>query len=655
MLTSVPVPPPEPAVPAASRRSRRRGTRFPDRRDRCRLPAQPRAGTLGVIVRTTLRAATARHATGLAAVVLVLSLAAFVGYLAAYRAAELPPAMDRTDILYAACQVLPYGAVGAVLIARRPDLPFGWLLSGAALALVAMLAVAGPAVWAIESGHPSELAVWALSAGSLAFVPVALQGMVNVRFPTGRPTGRLGRVLERVIGWGIGLALLGGVLGTGTIRAAYPDGRAGGAGRVIDGTPVSAVGDALAVAVPVVILLGVLAGLGVVVRCVRAEGLERKQLQWRAAGVVLSLALFPFAVLEVLPAEVADLEALVFVVTLVVPVLRYDLWAIDTLIRRSAAYTLSSSGTVVENLLRATAEMLRLPYLAIRRGERVLAACGTPAQPVESWPLVHNGEHLGDLLAAPPRGRASLDGRDRPVIATLAQLVAGSVRAEALTADLREARHRLVAAREEERRRLRRDLHDGLGPLLTGLGLNLDAAQSQLTRDPDRAAGYLANAKDASAQVIADLRELVYGLRPPALDEFGLVAALRVQTDRIARDAGMAVDLISPDELALPAAVEVATFRTIVEAVTNAVRHSTAEKVRVDIARSPEELTVTIFDDGGETGAGNGGGPGRAWPPGVGLTGMRERAEELGGTFAAGPAAEGGCVRVTFPLGRITS
>ena len=169
------------------------------------------------------------------------------------------------------------------------------------------------------------------------------------------------------------------------------------------------------------------------------------------------------------------------------------------------------------------------------------------------------------------------------MLATLAQLVAGSVRAEALTADLLDARHQLVTAREEERRRLRRDLHDGLGPLLTGLGLNLDAAQSNLTRDADRAATYVGNAKDASTQVIAGLRELVYGLRPPALDDLGFEGAVRLQAERIARDAGVVLDLRVPGRLALPAAVEVAAFRTVVEAVTNVVRHGAAQRIVVEV------------------------------------------------------------------------
>ena len=294
----------------------------------------------------------------------------------------------------------------------RPDLPFGWLLSLAALSLVVALVVMGPSLWAIESGHGGQLAVWGLTFGALAFVPAALEGLVNVRFPSGRPTGRWGRLLDRVLVWAIVVTLVGAVLGDSTFRAIYPDGVPGGVDRFIDGTPVVPVGNVLAMGVPVVILLGVLAGIGVVVRCVRAEGLERKQLQWRAAGVVIALGLFPFAVAETLPDWVIDVAPFLFVVTLAVPVLRYDLWAIDTLIRRSAAYTMTSSGTVVENMLRAVADMLRLPYVAVRRGEGVLASYGEATADVESWPLVDQEEQVGVLVAAPRRGLRSLDERD---------------------------------------------------------------------------------------------------------------------------------------------------------------------------------------------------------------------------------------------------
>lgn len=589
-----------------------------------------------------------RHASAVAAVVLALSLAGTGAALAAARFLTATPYVDAGDMVYVACQILPYGVVGAVLVARRPDLPFGWLLSLAGMSLVAMLAIGGPSILALEHGRGGQLAVWGLTAGSLMFVPVALEGLVNVRFPSGSPTGRWGHMLECAIVGGIVIGLLGGVLGDSTVRAVYPDGTPSGARRFVDGTPFVDVANATVVVVPVVILLGGVAGIGVVVRFFRSEGVERLQLKWRAVGVIGALALFPLVVTEVLPEGVSevvtDVEPLWFVATLAVPVLRYDLWAIDSIIRRSATATFASTGTVVENTVRVAAEMLHLPYVAVRHHDRVLASFGaataTMTGRIETWPIVVDGEAVGELLAAPRHGFDRVCEPDRQVLATIAQLVGGSVRAEALTADLLATRQRLVTTREEERRRLRRDLHDGLGPVLTGLGLNLDAAVTRLGQHDEQVATYLGNAKRASTQVIANLRELVDGLRPPALDELGLAGALKLHLEPLAADADILLDLHLP-EAQLPAAVEVAVFRAAVEAVTNAARHSGAHTVRVELDTEPDRLTVTVTDDG----------PTHAeWQTGVGLAGMRERAEELGGTLDAGPTAVGGRVRATYPL-----
>ena len=181
------------------------------------------------------------------------------------------------------------------LVAKRPDLPFGWLLSLAAMSLAVMAAVAEPARWSLLNGPGDELAAWGLAFGSLAFVATALQGLINVRFPSGRPTGRAGWILDRLLVGGIVVALVGGFLGDGVDRALAPS-----ATRAIDGTPIEAMGNVLGLAVPLVIALGLIAGLGVVVRCLRATGLERKQLSWRAAGVCYALLLFPFAVTQTL-------------------------------------------------------------------------------------------------------------------------------------------------------------------------------------------------------------------------------------------------------------------------------------------------------------------------------------------------------------------
>jgi signal transduction histidine kinase len=587
-----------------------------------------------------VRALAQRHSGTVAVAVLGLSLGGSLTAVLLYRAAPAGSSLPDRDLIYTVCQLLPFGTVGAILMARRPDLPFGWILALGALALVLYVAVAVPSAYAFTSGHGSQLALWGVAVGSVVWVPVALEGVVNVRFPTGRPTGRIGRLLDRALCWGIPVVVVAGLLSNWPERNPLADGRT----RFIDATPVPEVANALTVGVPVLILLGVLAGLGVVVRCIKASGLERRQLQWRAAGVIAGLALFPFVVTGVVPEWVSYLDPFVFVATLVIPVLRYDLWAIDSIIRRSATYTMASPGSVLANTVRAAAEMLRLPYLAVERDSSVLAAHGEfSGTAVCTWPLVHAGAQTGELVAAPRFGTDRLDDRDAQVLATIAELLAGMVRAERLTHDLQDARLHLVTAREEERRRLRRDLHDGLGPLLTGLGLNLDAAAAHLGRDEARSAVCLSNAQEASGQVIATLREVVYGLRPPALDDLGFAPALRLHLERITRDAGLELDLRVPPTLCLPAAVEVAAFRAAVEATTNVSRHSTASRTVVAVDQTADTLSVIVTDNGTPT---------PAWHHGVGLRGMQERAEELGGTLDAGPTQTGGRVRVTFPLER---
>jgi signal transduction histidine kinase len=180
--------------------------------------------------------------------------------------------------------------------------------------------------------------------------------------------------------------------------------------------------------------------------------------------------------------------------------------------------------------------------------------------------------------------------------------------------------------------------------VLTAVGLNLDAAQAGLTTDPVTARTQVANAKEATTQALADLRRLVHNLRPPALD-LGLVAALRVQLDRLGAGTALSLTVDAPDLPELPAAVEVAVFRIAVEAVTNAVRHSGAEHCRVCLTNTGTELTLHVHDDGTST---------QPWTPGVGLTAMRERAAELDGTLEAGPAAAGGAtVTARFPLPQV--
>jgi signal transduction histidine kinase len=198
----------------------------------------------------------------------------------------------------------------------------------------------------------------------------------------------------------------------------------------------------------------------------------------------------------------------------------------------------------------------------------------------------------------------------------------------------------LIEAQEEERRRLRRDLHDGLGPLLTGLRLNLDAVQAQFDSNPERAREHLATAREASAEVISDLRGVVYGLRPPALDELGLTGSLRLHLASLVKDSPLTVTVEADESLTLPAAVEVAVYRSASEAVTNVVRHSTAHRCQVAVAINGSNVVLTVDDDGHVF---------DTWHAGVGLTSMRERAVGLGGTFIASSGPDGFQIKMTYP------
>jgi two-component system, NarL family, sensor kinase len=213
-----------------------------------------------------------------------------------------------------------------------------------------------------------------------------------------------------------------------------------------------------------------------------------------------------------------------------------------------------------------------------------------------------------------------------------------------LSQELQRSRERLVAAREEERRRLRRDLHDGLGPILTAVTLKADAARSVLAAAPDRADGLLAELRGDAKQAIGDLRRIIYDLRPAPLDELGLLGALGEQVDRFGRQ-GLSVTLQTPPALpALPAAVEVAAYRIVTEALTNIARHAHASRATVVV--SVEDGFCLDVQDDGTANTPNGHG----WQPGVGLVSMAERVAEVGGTLQAGPTSTGGRVHAMLPL-----
>jgi signal transduction histidine kinase len=206
---------------------------------------------------------------------------------------------------------------------------------------------------------------------------------------------------------------------------------------------------------------------------------------------------------------------------------------------------------------------------------------------------------------------------------------------------------RIVSTREEERRRLRRDIHDGLGPTLTATRLHLEVARDLIPADPWRAAELLDELILIQQQVIDDVRRLVEGLRPPVLDQHGLVTALRLRAARLTRTpegeptCQVTVDA-DPDIEPLPAAVEVAAFRIVMEALTNVLRHAQARSCRIELRRDTE-LKLNVTDDGR--------GVPQPYRAGVGLTSMRERAAEVGGTcHIVSPPGGGTQVSARIPL-----
>src|SRR5215203_5346584 len=310
--------------------------------------------------------------------------------------------------------------------------------------------------------------------------------------------------------------------------------------------------------------------------------------------------------------------------------------------------------TVVETI----AEALRLPYAAIllKEGEgfRSGAAYGSPTTESEVLPLVYQREEIGRLVIATRAPGEGFSDADRRLLEDFTRQAEVAVHAVRLSADLQRSRQRLVATREEERRRLRRDLHDGLGPTLGALTLGLDTTRLALAQEEPKAVeALLLELKSQTQEAVSDVRRLVYGLRPPALDDLGLVPAILQQASSHGllaenlpngRASGLShsknelvFQVEASDDLpSLPAAVEVACYRIAQEAITNAARHSGASSCRLSLSVDEADgaLQLEVAD--------NGTGISEDRSAGVGMSSMRERAEELGGAFTIGALPEGG-------------
>jgi signal transduction histidine kinase len=580
------------------------------------------------------------------------------------------PLPDGTNWRVAHAGAVAFVAFGALLAIRLPGNAVSWIALAVGVSQALAQAANEWAVFALltEDGARAGgafaqwLASWVWLPG-YALVPTLLL----LLFPAGRPPSRRWRPLIGACGVAIAL--------TTAWFMVVPYADLGepvldpGAARPLTS---AALADVLEPAALLLIPCVIACAASVLVRLRGASGEERQQLRWFGAGVAVALlCLLAGRTIDGLgPAALAAAQ-IVLPAAITVAIVRHGLWELGPLARRSVVYGVLSvaalalyglavlglgGGNAVATVLVAVA-LLPLharigrgvnrllygdrdePWAAARRlGER-LAAPGDPLEEIRgalrlpvvelrdvapatgerlaAVPLVFAGERVGVLVA----GGRELGAADRRALADLAPPLAAAVHAARLSEDLRSSRERLVAAREEERRRLRHDLHDEVGPSLAILALRLDAEG----RD------------ELAAQARADLariRAIVRDLRPAALDDLGLAGALAQEVDAV-RAGGLDARLEAPERLgALPAGVEVAAYRIAREALANVVRHAGASRCVVALHRTGLALSVAIEDDG------RGIAPGAA--PRVGLASMRARAEELGGGFEIARGPRGG-------------
>jgi two-component system NarL family sensor kinase len=615
-----------------------------------------------------------------------------------------------------------FAVAGALVMFQRPENRLGPLMCAAGVVLQVQ-GVAGEygeraLVHAPGSLPAGQFAGWF---GDLMALPATglLAGVLPQLFPTGQPVSRRWRPLVWAA-WGY---LVLGAVGNAFVQQqmesvpgqdnpyAIPPARPLFTLLIMVSAPLGGVA-----------LIGAVASLAI--RWRRTRGDERQQLKWFAAGA----SLLPVALVlhEVQPGLGRAVFAVVFAVipaTLGVAILRYRLYDLDLVVRRTAVYAAvsavvaglyllivalaqlavaSSVGigvhvaaavaaaaafqplrirvqrvvdrrfygdrlrpyeavtrlgrqlegallpeTVLPGVVETVCGALRLPFAAIdlRDGDGWVRAAqhGTPEGEPVAFPMAYQATEVGRMLVC-PRGRGDeLSEADRRLLADLARQAGVAAHAVQVTTALQRSRAELVSAREEERRRLRRDLHDGLGPTLAGVTMGMHAAGVLVSSDPGEARRLLAGLEKQVEDAVADVRRLVYGLRPPALDEFGLVRALQLHASRLeSPSAGLSITVDSPPQGLgpLPAAVEVAAYRIVTEALTNVARHARARSCQVRLRRNGA-LELEVIDDG------QGLSPGQ--PAGVGMTAMRERATELGGTLTVEPLAVGTRVSALLP------
>jgi len=326
---------------------------------------------------------------------------------------------------------------------------------------------------------------------------------------------------------------------------------------------------------------------------------------------------------------------------------------IETLSRLGKQMELAlPSDQVLPALVKTIAQLLKLPFVGITlKGQRDISFGKETGNPV-AFPFIFQGETAGVLFASPRNPGESFSSAEIRLLQNLARQAGTAVRNAQLTADLQRSRQTLVTAREEERHRLRRDLHDGIGPTMAGLALKLDAAKDLVTsglesgknEELEEAVQLLDELKSQTQETVQNIRQIVHTLRPPSLDVLGLVPALQAHFGQVATPRSLDIQMTTAPQRfpRLSAAVEVATYHIILEAVTNVINHAQARHCNVFLNFENNRLKMEIKDDG----------VGLPTPRnhGIGLDSMRERAEELGGHLELSSSSGGTLVCVEIPI-----
>jgi signal transduction histidine kinase len=325
---------------------------------------------------------------------------------------------------------------------------------------------------------------------------------------------------------------------------------------------------------------------------------------------------------------------------------RDDPYAVLSHLVKTLEGTLSTN-EILPSLAETIRRSLKIPYVAIwldeEEKEKRVAASGKETTDLVSFSLAYQGEMIGRLDIAYRAPGEKFSQADFHLIENIAQQAGAAAQTVRLHTELVRSRARIVSEREDERLRIRRDLHDELGPMLAAQGLQLAAARQMIHSKPESAEALLDDVIQQSQQTVTDIRRLVHGLRPPALDQLGLVEAIRDLARHHSTGLVMEISVPADGLPKLPAAVEVNAYRILLEAWNNALKHSQASCFLVTFQTDQDMLVLSIQDDG--IGMPN------EFRSGVGLRSIRARAQEIGGELRVEPVQpHGTSITVKLPL-----